>query len=138
MAASRFDYGSIGQHPIGDQSGRQTKHLIEYTYGRSSEMQVMEILILIEPVLGNGYRARGGPLLDLSADGSTREEALAKLREQLEARMSAGAAIVPLQVPAQHPWAQFAGMFKDDPDFQDVVDIIAENRRAMDADPNIP
>jgi hypothetical protein len=98
----------------------------------------MEIPILVEPVLGNGYRARGGPLLDLSAEGTTREEAVAKLREQLQARMSAGATIVPLHVPTQHPLAQFVGMFEDDPDFQDVVEIMAENRRAMDADPSIP
>lgn len=98
----------------------------------------MEIPILIEPVLGNGYRARGGPPLDLSAEGNTREEALAKLREQLQARMSNGAAIVALQVPTQHPLAQFAGMFKGDADFQDVVEIMAENRRTMDTDPNIP
>ena len=37
-----------------------------------------------------------------------------------------------------HPWLPFAGMFKDDPDFQEVVEIIAENRRKMDEDPSIP
>jgi len=29
-------------------------------------------------------------------------------------------------------------MFKDDPDFEEVVEIIAENRRQMDEDPTIP
>lgn len=98
----------------------------------------MEIPILVEPVTGNGYRARGGPPFDLSAEGNTREEALAKLKEQLKVRMSAGAAIVSLQVPTQHALAPFAGIFKDDPDFQEVIDIIAENRRIMDADANVP
>jgi hypothetical protein len=34
--------------------------------------------------------------------------------------------------------ARFAGMFKDNPDFQEVLDVIAENRNKMDADPDIP
>jgi hypothetical protein len=98
----------------------------------------MEIPILIEPIAGNGYRARG-ELFALSADGPTREEALARLKEQLQARVNAGVSIVPLQVPnAPHPLAEFAGMFKDDPDFQEVMEIIAENRRQMDADPDVP
>ena len=44
---------------------------------------------------------------------------------------------VELTAPS-HPWMRFAGMFKDDPDFKEVVDIIAENRREMDEDPSIP
>ena len=37
-----------------------------------------------------------------------------------------------------HPWMEFAGMFKDDPYFDDVVEIMAENRRKMDEDPDVP
>ena len=33
---------------------------------------------------------------------------------------------------------EFAGMFKDDPDFQEVQEIMAENRRKMDEDETIP
>jgi hypothetical protein len=29
-------------------------------------------------------------------------------------------------------------LFKDDPEFKEVLDIMAENRRKMDADPEIP
>jgi hypothetical protein len=57
----------------------------------------MEIPILIEPIAGNGYRARG-ELLALSADGPTPEAALARLKELLQARANAGVSIVPLQV----------------------------------------
>ena len=98
----------------------------------------MQIPILIEPVAGNGYRARGAEPFALSAEGATRAEALAKLRAQLEARMKAGE-IVPLDIPSEpHPLVEFAGMFKDDPDFEDVIQIMAENRRRMDADPDVP
>jgi hypothetical protein len=40
--------------------------------------------------------------------------------------------------PVSHPWMPFAGMFKDDPDFKDVLEIMGENRRKMDADPAVP
>lgn len=99
----------------------------------------MQIPVLIEPLADNGYRARSAEPFALSAEGATHEEALANLRRQLTARLQSGTAIVPLEVPAEpHPLARFAGMFKDDPDFQEVLEIIAENRRKMDADPHVP
>src|SRR5262249_3777707 len=99
----------------------------------------MQIPVLIERVENNGYRARGAEPFALSADGATQEEALANLREQLRTRMKAGSMIVPLEVAADpHPLAEFAGMFNDDPDFQEVVEIMAENRRKMNADPDVP
>jgi predicted RNase H-like HicB family nuclease len=76
----------------------------------------MEIPVLIEPVAKNGFRARAVEPFSLMAEGGTRDEALQKLRELMEARLAGAAEIVPLQVPAfEHPLARFAGMFKDDP-----------------------
>jgi hypothetical protein len=46
-----------------------------------------------------------------------------------------------MHLPAKNvdnPWVEFAGMFKDDPYFDEVIDIMAENRRKMDADPDVP
>src|SRR5438874_195671 len=43
----------------------------------------MQISVLIEPVPGNGYRAKGGEPFALSAEGATRGEALARLRDQI-------------------------------------------------------
>jgi predicted RNase H-like HicB family nuclease len=100
---------------------------------------MMQVPVLVEPVAGNGYRARGMEPLALSAEGATREEALQRLREQLQARLSGGAELVNLEVdPAPHRWMPFAGMFKDDPDFKEVLEIMSENRRKMDEDPDIP
>jgi len=99
----------------------------------------MQIPILIEAVPGNGYRSRGGELYALSAEGATREEVLAKLQEQLRARMKAGAAIVPLEVPAQpHALVRFAGMFESNPLFDEWKAEMAEHRRKIDEDPDIP
>jgi len=99
----------------------------------------MQIPILIEAVAGNGYRSRGGEPYALSAEGATREEVLAKLQEQLQARLKAGAAIVPLEVPAvTHPLLKFAGMFENNPLFDPWKAEMAEYRRKIDEDPDIP
>ncbi len=99
----------------------------------------MKVAVLIEPLNGSGYRARGGEPFGISAEGVTREEALAKLQAALEMRLRDGGEVVTLEVGTEaKPWMKFAGIFKDDPYFKEVVQIIAENRRAMDNDPNIP
>jgi predicted RNase H-like HicB family nuclease len=99
----------------------------------------MQIPVLVERIAGNGYRARGGEPLGLCGEGATREEAVANLRQLCQARLQEGAELLTLELAAQpHPWMEFAGMFKDDPDFAEVLEIIAENRRKMDADPDVP
>ena len=75
----------------------------------------MEIPVLIEPVPPNGFRARSGEPLGLTAEGATREEALQKLREMVTKRIADGAEMTSLEVgPFQHPWARFAGTWADD------------------------
>jgi hypothetical protein len=97
----------------------------------------MQITVLIEPVAGNGYRARGLEPFGLCAEGATREEALARLRDELNHHLRRGAQLVTLEVEASdNPWVEFAGMFKEDPLFDEVTQIMAENRRKDDADPN--
>jgi hypothetical protein len=100
----------------------------------------MQIPVLIEPVAGNGYRARGAEPFALSAEGATREEALANFRGQLQSRMKSGAAIVALEVPVEeHPFARSAGIFSpDDPLVQEWLSIMAENRRKADENPDLP
>jgi hypothetical protein len=99
----------------------------------------MQVPVLVERVKGNGYRAWGNGPFEVSAKGATREEALAKLRAKILTRMKNGTEIVVLEVgPEPHPLAEFAGMFKDDPDFEDVLKIMAENRKKMNEDPEVP
>lgn len=60
------------------------------------------------------------------------------MKEQLQDRLR-DAEIVPLELAVEpHPLAEFAGMFRDDPDFQKVLDIMAANRCKMDQDPRVP
>lgn len=99
----------------------------------------MQIPVLIERVKGNGFQARGKEPFAVTARGATREEALAKLRAKIEARLKNGAELVLLEIGREpHPLLKFAGMYKNDPLFDDVLKIIEENRKKMDDDPGIP
>ncbi len=99
----------------------------------------MQIPILVEPVPGRGFRASDGGPFALTAEGPTPEEAVAKLREQIGRRMTAGARVQTLDLPGhEHPWAKGAGMFKDDPLFDEWQQAIAEYRRQADAEPELP
>ncbi len=76
---------------------------------------------------------RGGEPLALTGEGSTREAALANLKEQLQARLQSGAELVPLEVvPAPHPLAEFVGMFKDEPLLEPWKQAMAAYRRKID------
>ena len=99
----------------------------------------MQIPVLVERVKSNGYRARGTEPFALSAKGSAREEALAKLHAKIQTRLKNGTELIGLEIGQQaHPLAEFAGMFKDDSDFQDVLQIMAENRKKMNEDADVP
>ena len=99
----------------------------------------MEIPVLIESVAGNGYRARSGEPLALTAEGATAEEALRNLQGLVAQRLATVGRLVPLPVPGpEHPLARFAGRWKDDPRFDDVVQIMEERRRQDDQAPGAP
>ena len=95
----------------------------------------MQIPVLVVPVAGNGFRARGSEPFALTAQGSTPDEALHKLRELIQARLVDGTQIVSLEISAsEHPLAPFAGMFKDDPLFDEWQQAIAEYRQQAEED----
>ncbi len=50
----------------------------------------MRIPVLIEPVANNGFRARSGEPLPLSADGATADEAVRNLRAALDQQLQNG------------------------------------------------
>ena len=72
-------------------------------------------------------------LPDFKASGVTKEEALEKLIQLLQERKPE---IVTLEIEppqTEHPWMKFAGMFKDDPQFDEVLAYIEADRRELDA-----
>ncbi len=96
----------------------------------------MEIPVLLMPVNGNQFRAKSGEPLSITTEGSSREEALSKLRQQLENLLGSGAEITTVRV-CEHPLARFAGMFKDDPLFEKCLIEMAENRDRADQEEGI-
>jgi hypothetical protein len=95
----------------------------------------MEIPVLIEPIPGSGYRASGGEPFAIVVEGPTREEALARFKGQIASRLSNGASVASVEVPAaaSHPLAEFAGMFSnDDPLVQEWLEIIRQQRDVYD------
>ena len=100
----------------------------------------MQIPVLIEPIAGNGYRAKSGAPLVLSAEGATRDEALRKLRDLMDSQLQRGTQLVPFDFPVEdHPWLAKGRIFDpNDPLVQEWIKIMATNRRKMDEDPDEP
>lgn len=90
--------------------------------------------VLIEKKVEGGVSATVLGWQDCQARGSTKAEALEQLRQLLTARLQ-NTEIVSLEIDLlkpEHPWMKFAGMFKDDPDFEDVLADIAAYRQEID------
>ena len=98
------------------------------------------IPVLIEPIANNGFRATGGLPFEITVEGATRDEALGRLRAEIDKRMARGAIVVPLEItPTEdHPWIQGAGMFRDNPLFDKWQEAISEYRRQVDQDAEAP
>lgn len=70
---------------------------------------MFEVSVIVEPVNGTGFRASCGAPVSASAEGASREEALERLRAQLEGRFRHGAEVVCLRIgdrtlPATAVW----------------------------------
>jgi hypothetical protein len=91
--------------------------------------------VLIEPVPG-GVRARSGAPFDASEEAPTEEEAVARLVGAVTQRLHGGARIVEIPVAAarSNPWLAVAGVFADDPLFDEWQAAIREYRRERDAE----
>src|SRR5947209_13798632 len=61
---------------------------------------IVELSALVQQVQGNGYRAWTGEPVPASAEGATREEALARLRVLIQQQMQNGIEVVRMQIAA--------------------------------------
>jgi hypothetical protein len=97
--------------------------------------------VIVEPVVGNGYRAIGteGLSFGLTVEATTREEAVERLNELVKARVAGGAEILPLPPPqGPRPWSRFAGTLRGDPLLGAWKEAMEEYRRKLDEDPDAP
>jgi predicted RNase H-like HicB family nuclease len=86
--------------------------------------------------LDEGYTAAVLGWADCQAIGSTREGAIANLRQQLTEQLQQSE-VISLEIDNpnyEHPWAKFAGMFAEDQDFESVQADIAAYRQEIDAE----
>jgi hypothetical protein len=97
----------------------------------------MRIPVLIERVPGNGFRAKGGEPLAISAEGTTRAEAIARLRSLIVDRLAVGAELISLDLETKdHPLAPVPGWSEDDPLLDEWQGAIETYRRQIEADPD--
>jgi hypothetical protein len=99
----------------------------------------MKIAVLIEPVPGNGFRAKGGEPLAMSAEGATRAEAIARLKTLIANRLTVGTELIGLELGAEeHSLAPVSGWTKDDPLLDEWQQAVLDYRRHVEDDPDRP
>jgi hypothetical protein len=103
----------------------------------------MGVPVVLENVNGCGFRATGagGLSVGLAAEGATAAEALERLADQVNLRVSSGARLTELSVPVPtHLGDRLAdaGCLRDEPLYDAWRQAMEENRRALDEDPDSP
>ena len=81
-----------------------------------------------------GYKATVWGLADCEASGDTKEAALASINQLLTARLENTEVIIQkIAFPQpENPWIKFAGMYKDNPLFNEMVAEVESYRRQLD------
>jgi hypothetical protein len=94
----------------------------------------MKIPILIEPIANGEFRATSGAPFSISAEGASRNEAMDRLRKEIDRRIEGGAVVTPLDVVTteENPWLAAAGIFRDNRLFGEWQAAIEEYRRKVD------
>jgi hypothetical protein len=97
----------------------------------------MRIPVLMESVSGNGFRARGRAPLALSAEGTTRDDAIARLKSLNADRLAVRAELISLDVETMgHPLAPLPGWSEGDPLLDEWQEAIETYRRGVEKDPD--
>ena len=99
----------------------------------------MKIPILIEATPDHRYRAEGAEPFVGSVEADSPDAALEQMRKLIDDRLSKGALVAALELPdGANPWLDGAGMFRDDPLFDDWQGAIADRRREVDESAHTP
>ena len=102
----------------------------------SSNLNSFSLTVLVEEEAEVKYQAIVLGLPDCKAEGKTREDVLTKIKSIASDRLEKAELIsLNIKIPKpEHPWMKFAGMFKDDPQFEAMQADIAAYRRELDAE----
>ena len=100
----------------------------------------MQIPVLVEPIANNGYRATARQPFEITVEGKSRDEVIRKVEQQIQEKLKApGTEVVSVELPVSNPWLRIAGTLDpNDPVVQEWHEIMAENRRKADEDPDYP
>jgi hypothetical protein len=99
----------------------------------------VELPVLVEPIAGNGYKASGTFPFEFTTEGTTRDEAVQKLKQLIQNRLTNGAELISLEVQrSDSPWVRIEGVYRDDPLFDEWQAAIAEYRRQVDLEAEQP
>ena len=99
----------------------------------------MQIAVAVEPIPLGGFRAESAPPFKVIAEGSTREEAVAKVRAEVGKQMERGKQVVMIEIgpSAENPYLAAAGSLKDNPLFDEWQAAIQEYRHQCDIEAGI-
>jgi predicted RNase H-like HicB family nuclease len=95
----------------------------------------MQVTVFVERLDEQTYRAEMAQPITLVTEGRTRDEAIERLRLLAQQRLTTGE-MVRLEIPdvtTPHPWVPFAGIWRDHPDLDAVLEHIAAERQRLDA-----
>jgi len=108
--------------------------------------KAMTYYVTVENGAANRYTATVIGWPNCVAEGPTREEAVARVKQRFAERLNQ-VEIVPIEMEtsqhdlqmamANHPWAKFAGMYQTNPLFDEVLASIQAYRRAIDEDESV-
>jgi predicted RNase H-like HicB family nuclease len=94
------------------------------------------LTILIEQETEGKYQAVALGWEECKAEGNSREEVITNISRVVGDRLEKSELIsLAIQPPKpEHPWMKFAGMFQDDPQFDEMLEDIQQLRRDRDAE----
>ncbi|MBE9207200.1 hypothetical protein IQ244_11825 [Nostoc sp. LEGE 06077] len=95
----------------------------------------LKVTLLIETLKNGQFAASIFEFPNFRVEAQTREAAIAQLQTTFLERLSHIEAIswnVPLLDASEPTWMQFAGVFQDDPDFQEIMNEIRAQRTSDD------
>lgn len=99
----------------------------------------MKLPVLVEPVPGKGFVARVSAPFNWSAEGATADEAVSKLQAEATAHLRNGSRAAEIDFPsrAERMWLDHPKLDLNDPVVREWLQIVQDNRRAADTDPNV-
>ncbi|BDA74908.1 hypothetical protein CAL7716_090740 [Calothrix sp. PCC 7716] len=91
-----------------------------------------KVSIVLEDKQGEGFLATVLGLPECKAQGVNRQEALDNIQKVLFDHLQ-GSEIIEINIDTEHPLLKLAGIFQDDPQFNDMLAFIEADRRELDA-----